>query len=77
MQEISILQKKDIIHEENGITFIYGSGSAYSTTAWDYNTMYACVCDSSWEVGFGPGQIQLSEYFGPDCSQSKLLHTRY
>lgn len=38
--------------------------------AWDDEAMYACVCDSSWEVGLGAGQRQQAEFFGADCSQS-------
>jgi hypothetical protein len=38
------------------------------TLTWDYDVIYGCVCDSSWSVGFGPGEVQLSEYFGADCS---------
>lgn len=34
---------------------------------WDAYTSQACVCDSSWSVGFGRKQIQLGEYFGPSC----------
>jgi hypothetical protein len=53
------------------------STSLYSEMAcaqeWDAEMLYACVCDSSWEVGLGPGQRQLSEWFGPDCSQRKRL----
>lgn len=46
----------------------YGSGEGLSTTAWDHSTMQGCICDSSWDVGYGRGQRQLAEYFGPDCS---------
>jgi hypothetical protein len=38
--------------------------------AWDADIIHACLCDSSWPVGLGAGERQLSEYFGPDCSQS-------
>lgn len=41
--------------------------------AWDYGTIQACLCDSSWEVGYQSGQYQLPEYFGPDCSLSKFF----
>jgi hypothetical protein len=30
-----------------------------------------CVCDSSWSVGIGAGQVQVAEFFGPDCSYRK------
>lgn len=36
-------------------------------TTWDAQSMMACVCDSSWEVGLGAGQTQLAEFFGPAC----------
>jgi len=39
------------------------------TTQWDHDTFYACVCESSWSVGLDPGQTQMGEWFGPDCSQ--------
>lgn len=35
--------------------------------AWDDNTHYACVCDSSWSVGLNSGDTQQAEYFGPFC----------
>ena len=41
------------------------------TPEWEADAMYACLCDSSWPVGFAAGQVQLAEYFGPDCSLSK------
>ena len=50
----------------------YGSGAGLATVAWDHNTMYGCVCDSDWIVRYHAGQRQLSTYFGPDCSLSKL-----
>jgi len=34
----------------------------------DENKIYGCVCDSSWEVGYGPAQLQEIEWFGVDCS---------
>ncbi|CAN0094745.1 unnamed protein product [Hapterophycus canaliculatus] len=33
--------------------------------------MYACVCDSAWEVGLGPDERQQAEYFGADCSKRR------
>lgn len=67
--ELSLLQEQDI---PSRVSFIYGSGSAMNTKAWDYQTMYGCVCASVWSVGFAAGQTQLSEFFGPDCSLSKF-----
>merc|ERR1719502_1762064 len=29
--------------------------------------MFGCVCDSTWEVGFGAGQVQSPEFFGTSC----------
>ncbi|CAM9881544.1 unnamed protein product [Ascophyllum nodosum] len=50
---------------------IYGGVGSNEMVAWDADTMHACVCDSSWEVGLGPGQRQQAEYFGADCSQQR------
>jgi hypothetical protein len=41
---------------------------AESTTTWDQDKSYGCVCDSSWGVGLGSGERQTAQYFGPDCS---------
>jgi hypothetical protein len=35
--------------------------------SWDSNVFQKCVCDSSWPVGLGAGQVQQSEYFGNAC----------
>ena len=43
------------------------------TTTWDEDMIYGCLCDSSWSVGLGAGQVQEPEYFGPDCGLSKSL----
>jgi hypothetical protein len=39
----------------------------------DNSNLYGCLCDSSWSVGFASGQVQLGEYFGPDCSLSMKI----
>lgn len=39
----------------------------YDGPTWDAQSMRACVCDSSWEVGFGNNQVQVPEFFGPAC----------
>jgi hypothetical protein len=44
----------------------YGGDSESST--WDEDKIQGCVCDSSWSVGYGAGQRQVPEYWGPDCS---------
>ena len=54
---------------------VYGSANGMNTVAWDHDVMTLCVCDSSWPVGYGAGETQLSEYFGPDCSKSKWSFT--
>ena len=36
-------------------------------SSWDADRSQACVCDSSWDVGLGPYQTQLGEFFGPAC----------
>ena len=56
------------------VSTIYGSTAlARSTIAWDYNIMKGCLCNSSWAVGFGNNEYQITEYGLPDCSLSKLL----
>lgn len=42
--------------------------AAQSSTTWDENKIYGCVCDSAWTVGYGPGQYQATQWFGADCS---------
>uniref|UniRef100_A0A7S4T8L0 EGF-like domain-containing protein n=1 Tax=Ditylum brightwellii TaxID=49249 RepID=A0A7S4T8L0_9STRA len=50
----------------------YGSTDEMrDTIAWDHDTMQSCVCDSSWEVGLGSGEVQVSEWFLPDCSRRR------
>ena len=39
-----------------------------STTTWDEEKMFGCLCDSSWSVGLADGERQTSEWFGYDCS---------
>lgn len=34
----------------------------------DSGRIFGCVCDSSWAVGLEAGDVQESEWFGPDCS---------
>ena len=46
-------------------TFSYGTSSS---STWDAQRVFACLCDSSWSVGLGDGETQVAEYFGPDCS---------
>ena len=51
---------------------VYGSTpSARLGPAWDYDVMRACVCNSTWSVGYEAGEYQLAEYYTPDCSKSK------
>lgn len=33
-------------------------GGLPATVTWDEDRIYGCVCDSSWEVGYGDGQTQ-------------------
>jgi hypothetical protein len=57
--------------EPNALPFggNYGYGGSEVTTTWDENKIFGCVCDSSWVVGYGPGQYQQPEYFGADCAR--------
>lgn len=41
---------------------------AESTTTWDQDKSFGCLCHSSWPVGLLAGQSQLGEWYGPDCS---------
>lgn len=78
MQEYADLSAdSDPKYRSNNKTIVYGSANGMNTIAWDYNTMYACVCDSGWPVGYGAGQRQLGQYFGADCSKSKTLRLGY
>eukprot|EP00750_Incisomonas_marina_P016167 INCI19038.3.p1 GENE.INCI19038.3~~INCI19038.3.p1 ORF type:complete len:303 (+),score=31.48 INCI19038.3:366-1274(+) len=43
-------------------------GLVTSDEAWDSARIFGCVCDSSWSVGTGNGELQRSEYYGGDCS---------
>ena len=54
------------------VTTATGTPPAQSQEAWDADRIYACVCDSAWPVGFGAGETQLGEWFGPDCSLRKF-----
>mmetsp|Transcript_21239 Transcript_21239/g.23063 ORF Transcript_21239/g.23063 Transcript_21239/m.23063 type:complete len:295 (+) Transcript_21239:31-915(+) len=38
-------------------------------TAWDADSIFGCVCDSSWTVGPYAYQVNEPEWFGPDCSK--------
>jgi hypothetical protein len=77
MQEYADLTAdSDPKYRSNNKTIVYGSANGMNTIAWDYNTMYACVCDSGWPVGYGAGQRQLGQYFGADCLKSKTLRVK-
>ncbi|ETV85890.1 hypothetical protein, variant [Aphanomyces astaci] len=43
-------------------------GGQPSTTTWDQDRLFGCVCDSPWAVGLASGQVQASGWFGADCS---------
>ncbi|OQR98748.1 hypothetical protein ACHHYP_08143 [Achlya hypogyna] len=42
--------------------------AATTYSLWDAHRIYGCVCDSSWPVGLGTGEMRVGEWFGPDCS---------
>ncbi len=50
-------------------TLNYSWYNPYSTNlgTWDAQSMFGCVCDSSWAVGLNAGETQLGEFFGPSC----------
>ena len=47
------------------------SRSGLGGPTYDQNLNRACLCDSSWPVGLGPGERQQAEFHGPDCSQKR------
>lgn len=47
---------------------LYGTVDEREKGAWDFESNFGCVCDSSWEVGLASGETQQPEYFGADCS---------
>lgn len=48
----------------------YGTITGLKNAAvWDADSIFGCKCDSiSWDAGYKENQVQLSEYFGGDCS---------
>jgi hypothetical protein len=48
-------------------TYSYQAFNKNATIAWDGNSIYGCVCDSSWPVGLGANETQQAEYFGAQC----------
>jgi hypothetical protein len=46
-----------------------GTCQLQESTTWDARRIYGCVCDSSWSVGYGSTDMQLPEWYGPDCSR--------
>jgi len=46
-------------------------GGAPEGATWDEDKIYGCVCDSAWPVGFGAGQTQATQLWGPDCSLAR------
>jgi hypothetical protein len=49
------------------------SDFSQNDTAWDADKIFGCECDSSWSVGIEAGQVQVPEWFGPDCSKRKFI----
>jgi hypothetical protein len=43
-------------------------GGSESTTTWDEDKIFGCVCDSAWTVGYAADETQEPQWFGPDCS---------
>ena len=42
----------------------YGYGGDNDPKTWDARLIFGCVCDSSWEVGYGAGQTQVRAWAG-------------
>jgi len=49
--------------------FSYKNGKALrvNSSVYDANMYRACVCESFWPVGLGPGETQEPTFFGPAC----------
>ena len=43
-------------------------GLSVDAAVWDADRVRGCICDSSWEVGTAAAQLQVSEFYGADCS---------
>mmetsp|Transcript_30583 Transcript_30583/g.68364 ORF Transcript_30583/g.68364 Transcript_30583/m.68364 type:complete len:492 (-) Transcript_30583:3-1478(-) len=69
-QCLSMNELTQLRHKANpkNANFEYGSADQLTTTSWDWDLVHGCLCDSSWPVGYGDGETQLSEWFGADCS---------
>lgn len=59
--------------EPNALPFggDYSYGGSETTTTWDEDKIYGCVCDSAWSVGYGADDVQAPQWFGPDCSMKR------
>lgn len=61
--------------EPNAIPLTVDQNNTYggfeTSTTWDADRIFGCVCDSSWPVGFAAGQFQEGEWYGPDCSRRR------
>jgi hypothetical protein len=55
------------VNSTGGFDFRNVTAMNIPAKAWDDDTHYACVCDSSWSVGLQSGDKQQAEYFGPFC----------
>lgn len=60
-------------YNTNEIEQILTRGDLQSSAAWDSLKIAGCLCESSWAVGLKVNETQQAEWFGPDCSQRKLL----
>ncbi len=52
--------------DEVGI-YTYGFRRDIYPSTWDADLGRVCLCDSGWTVGYGAGETQQAEYFGPAC----------
>lgn len=66
---VSMSEMAKLFSERNpSYSVSYGTADGMNSIAWDSEVIHGCMCDSSWTVGYGSGMVQVSEYFGPDCS---------
>jgi len=42
-------------------------GGREESVTFDEDRIFGCVCDSRWKVGYGSGEVQATEWYGPDC----------
>ena len=57
----------DLTEETNALPISSTVVDYDASVAFDSDRIFGCVCDSSWAVGLGDGEVQEAEWFGPHC----------